>query len=121
MDPTTGRRICRLQIERLNSDEAKASINGEPAIPAPVRHADAIDEWLPRLLTANLEGAELTCVGHRIVHGGQRFTQPTLINDAVMTELQSTISLAPLHNPPSFDGIASARSLLPNLPHVAVV
>jgi acetate kinase len=63
---------------------------------------------------------DLVAVGHRIVHGGKAFYQPTLITDAVVDKLDELSPLAPLHNPPGVLGIRLARAVLPNLPHVAV-
>jgi acetate kinase len=64
--------------------------------------------------------ARLGGVGHRVVHGGSRFLQPTLIDDAVLADLDELFDLAPLHNPVAVDTIRAARTLLPGLPHVAV-
>lgn len=58
-------------------------------------------------------------VGHRIVHGGTAFTEGVRIDDAVMAKLAELNDLAPLHNPPALAGIAEARRLLPDVPHVA--
>jgi acetate kinase len=70
---------------------------------------------------ADLAGqAAVRSVGHRVVHGGARFTQPTVIDDAVLQELRSLVPLAPLHNPPAIAGIEEARRLLPDVPQVAV-
>jgi acetate kinase len=66
------------------------------------------------------EHAGLLAVGHRVVHGGQAFYQPTVITDAVVDKLQELSALAPLHNPPAVLGIEVARKVLPDLPHVAV-
>jgi acetate kinase len=62
----------------------------------------------------------LEAVGHRIVHGGLTFTQPTLIDDTVMGAVTDLIPLAPLHNPPNIAGIREARRMLPEVPQVAV-
>lgn len=59
-------------------------------------------------------------VGHRVVHGGDRFSEPTLIDDAVVADLTTLIELAPLHNAPAVDAINEARRALPNAAHVAV-
>ncbi|WP_305092627.1 acetate/propionate family kinase [Prescottella sp. R16] len=59
-------------------------------------------------------------VGHRVVHGGPVFREPTLLDDAVVAELKRLSPLAPLHNPPNVAGIEVARRLLPDVPHVAV-
>lgn len=67
-----------------------------------------------------LDSPELAAVGHRVVHGGTKFTHPTLIDDAVLTEIRALIPLAPLHNPANVTGIEVARELRPDLPQVAV-
>lgn len=67
-----------------------------------------------------LDSPELAAVGHRVVHGGTRFTRPTLIDDEVLAEIRSLIPLAPLHNPANVSGIEVARSLRADLPQVAV-
>src|SRR6202040_2285115 len=66
------------------------------------------------------EPTDLVAVGHRIVHGGKAFYEPTLITDAVVEKLEEVSALAPLHNPPGLLGIRVARHLLPDLPQVAV-
>lgn len=64
--------------------------------------------------------AEITAVGHRVVHGGDRFSAATVIDDAVVAGIERFSPLAPLHNPINLLGIAEARALLPDVPHVAV-
>jgi acetate kinase len=61
-----------------------------------------------------------TAVGHRIVHGGARFRDPVLVDDAVERELGALADLAPLHARPAIDGIDQARHALPDLPQIAV-
>jgi acetate kinase len=63
---------------------------------------------------------EITAVGHRTVHGGDRFTEATVIDDAVKAELERCAVLAPLHNPLNLLGIELCEKLLPGLPQVAV-
>jgi acetate kinase len=64
--------------------------------------------------------AGLVAVGHRVVHGGPNLCEPTLVDDALIAELNDLSALAPLHNPPAVLGIEVARKALPDLPHVAV-
>jgi acetate kinase len=59
-------------------------------------------------------------VGHRVVHGGARLTEPTLLDDGVERELQALIAIAPLHNAPALAAIERARQELPDVPQVAV-
>jgi acetate kinase len=67
-----------------------------------------------------LHSLGLVAVGHRVVHGGPDFYQPTLLDDALVEKLDDLAPLAPLHNPPAVLGIRVARDLLPDLPHIAV-
>ncbi|OUC93793.1 acetate kinase [Streptosporangium minutum] len=67
-----------------------------------------------------LDSPELTAIGHRVVHGGKTFTEPTLITDEVVRKIEELIPLAPLHNPANLTGIEGARRLRPDLPQVAV-
>ncbi|MEU5365484.1 acetate kinase [Streptomyces sp. NPDC005925] len=67
-----------------------------------------------------LDSSELAAIGHRVVHGGRRFTEPTVIDDAVLAEIERLIPVAPLHNPANLTGIRTARTLRPDLPQVAV-
>lgn len=68
----------------------------------------------------DLKSCGLLAVGHRVVHGGNKFHGPTLIDDAVIADLDELSELAPLHNPPAVRGIKVARKLLPGVPQVAV-
>lgn len=63
---------------------------------------------------------ELLGIGHRVVHGGELFREPTLIDDEVVAAIRSLIPLAPLHNPSNLLGIEVARTRFPNVPQVAV-
>lgn len=63
---------------------------------------------------------QLGAVGHRVVHGGERFASSVLITDSVMQALYANIPIAPLHNPPNIQGIEAIAQLLPDIPQVAV-
>lgn len=63
---------------------------------------------------------EIKAVGHRVVHGGERFNSSVLITDEVIDMLNECIELAPLHNPPNLKGIYAIQELLPNTPQVGV-
>ncbi|MGV9320589.1 acetate kinase [Streptomyces sp. NPDC003660] len=67
-----------------------------------------------------LDSPELAAIGHRVVHGGMFFTEPTVIDDSVLTEIERLIPVAPLHNPANLTGIRTAMALRPDLPQVAV-
>jgi acetate kinase len=66
------------------------------------------------------EGHDITAVGHRVVHGGMRFTEAAVITDTVEKQIDELTPLAPLHNPANLIGIRAARKALPDIPQVAV-
>jgi acetate kinase len=63
---------------------------------------------------------EFTAVGHRVVHGGEKFNKSVLIDDDVVGVIKEVSNLAPLHNPANLIGISAARNALPGIPHVAI-
>ena len=63
---------------------------------------------------------EISAVGHRVVHGGEKYSDSVLINDKVLQSIKDCIVLAPLHNPPNIIGIEACKELMPNTPMVAV-
>jgi acetate kinase len=64
--------------------------------------------------------SEIDAVGHRVVHGGEKFNSSVLINDEVIQKIIECIDLAPLHNPPNLNGIFAIKELMPNVPQVGV-
>jgi acetate kinase len=94
---------------------------GEPASPV-ADHGAALRVAFAKLSEdgIDLEACGLVAVGHRVVHGGAVFYEPTVVDDAVIAKLEQVSALAPLHNPPAIEGIEVARKLLPDVPHVAV-
>ncbi|MDI6766740.1 MAG: acetate kinase [Bacteroidota bacterium] len=103
---------------------------GQPKIrkAEPIKeHINAIDyilRWLisPESKINNINSlADIHAVGHRVVHGGEKFTMSALITDEVIEQIEDSIELAPLHNPANLKGIMAARELLgPGVPQVAV-
>lgn len=67
-----------------------------------------------------VEKNSISAVGHRVVHGGERFIEPALLNKGVIEEIDRLSYLAPLHNPANVLGIHAMMKQLPNIPHVAV-
>jgi acetate kinase len=68
----------------------------------------------------SLDEVDLEAVGHRVVHGGARFSEPVLVDDALVAKVKELIPLAPLHNPANLEGIATSLKLFPDVPQVAV-
>ena len=117
-------------VERIGIDGTRikgtaASGDGfeEPA--ASVSDTRTAVELVGEVLVDDSKGAdgsldEIEAVGHRVVHGGEDFSDPTIIDDAVMRTIRELFELAPLHNPVNYAGIEAARELLGGVPHVAV-
>ena len=83
-----------------------------------VSHAQAFDALL-KWFTATYTGWEIAAVGHRVVHGGDRYSHPTVIDAQVLAHLTGFTPLAPLHQPHNVAGIVALQALLPNVPQVA--
>jgi len=88
-------------------------------------HREAIDLIMKTLVDAD-HGAisdisEVKAVGHRVVHGGEKFAKSVLVTDEVLETFRELQSLAPLHNPANIMGIEAARDVLPDVPHAAVM
>lgn len=86
-------------------------------------HAQALTFIVEEILAKQPELAkQISAIGHRIVHGGEQFTQSTIINEAVLKGIEDAIPFAPLHNPAGITGIQEARKAFPHLSdkHVAV-
>jgi len=91
--------------------------------PDTLTHRDALRTVFERLKVDDgpLQGPEdLFAIGHRVVHGGERFSDPALIDEEVEGAIRELFHLAPLHNPPNYEGILGCKELLPGLPQVAV-
>lgn len=89
-----------------------------------LEHKVAVERILELLCRADVgvvtDRGQIAAVGHRVVHGGERFKTSVLIDDAVLRGIEECIDLAPLHNPPNVKGYRAARELLGGLPQVAV-
>jgi acetate kinase len=101
----TGAALVNGLIERIGEKGSEAK-----------DHATAMKLALDALGT----GHDIAAVGHRVVHGGTRFTEATVITDEVEKQIDELSVLAPLHNPANLTGIRAARKALPDVPHVAV-
>ncbi|MBO7939885.1 acetate kinase [Streptomyces antibioticus] len=112
-----GERTSRLKHTPLATGGESREWNG------PIADHDAALKAVAEELAKDglgLDSPELAAIGHRVVHGGQTFTRPTVIDDAVLAEIERLIPVAPLHNPANLTGIRTARALRPDLPQVAV-
>jgi acetate kinase len=126
----TDEKLARGLIERVGG-EAVLTLRGGDGVTrtttAPLRDHRAAVEYLIAWLVGPESGvalggrAEIDAVGHRVVHGGERFSRSVLIDDAVLQGIEDTIDLAPLHNPANLRGIRAAAAVLgAGVPQVAV-
>ncbi len=129
LNPETGALLAKGLCERIGIDgkftykaEGKKTLDAvDVAMPT---HSEAIQAVLDAL--ADKENgviasmSEIGAVGHRVVHGGERFAASVLITDEVMTAIEECNPLAPLHNPANIIGIKACQALMPGTPMVAV-
>ena len=105
-----------LKYQLVNLDTGKRALAGTvEELGERKPHDAALKELL-----AGLGDARVDAVGHRGVHGGERFVDAVRIDDEVVAAIEAQVPLAPLHNPANLAGIRAARALLPNVPQVAV-
>ncbi len=113
-------------VERIGLDNAvfTISVNGEKQtdITEIPDHAVAVKILVEKLLSQNIIQSydEITGVGHRVVHGGEKFADSVLITNETLAEIEALSDLAPLHNPANIVGIKAFQDILPNVPAVAV-
>ncbi|MCE1183924.1 MAG: acetate/propionate family kinase [Rhodocyclales bacterium] len=99
-------------------DKAGEKIANQAIPGEQVSHTQAFDALL-QWFQATQAGWEIVAAGHRVVHGGERYSKPTLIDDVVLGHLISFFPLAPLHEPHNVAGIQALQALLPNVPQIA--
>jgi acetate kinase len=123
--PGSGERLMEGIGERLGTPESLLRVQWFPAAAVEERlpggtHRDVIARVLDHLAEAGHASVPLLGAGHRVVHGGERFTSSIRVDDAVIAALRPFSHLAPLHNPANIAGIEAVRAVLPDLPQVAV-
>jgi acetate kinase len=127
----TDERVCKGEVERIGG-EAIVTVETEKSerqkFTASLADLSAALEYLIRWIAAEQSGiqqvqsaTDIHAVGHRVVHGGERFTESAIITDEVLHGIEDCIDLAPLHNPNNVKCIQVARHILgPKVPQVAV-
>ena len=127
MNPETGDVSAKGLCERIGIDGRLTHKVGDgkvvKEIPMPT-HGEAIAAVMEALVDAEIgvikSVAEIDAVGHRVVHGGNKFADSCLINDDVIKGIEECIPLGPLHNPANLLGITACQKLMPTTPQVAV-
>lgn len=124
-------RLLRGEVERIGGEAIvtlEKNRGTRETLTAPLRDIAAALDFILRWIVSDQSGlaevrgpADVHAVGHRVVHGGERFSESALINDDVLKGIEECIELAPLHNPNNIKGITAARALLGSgTPQVAV-
>ncbi|MDU5110452.1 MAG: acetate kinase [Clostridium sp.] len=121
--------MCQGIFERIGLEDSvlthKNSIKGKYVVKGNFsNHKDAINLVLEALLDKKYgvvnEINEIYAVGHRVVHGGEKYSKSVLIDDEVLSYLEECVKLAPIHNPPNIIGIRVCGELMPKTPMIAV-
>src|SRR5699024_6622773 len=126
LDPADGTVDAAGIVERVGQDSGEASITAgeqESSFAGPVPDHKAAMRIVQSLLTdvgLSLSDDRIRAVGHRVVQGGARYSEPVRIDDQVRWDIHDLGKLAPLHNYAAVDGIDGAMELLPEVPHVAM-
>ena len=114
-------------VERIGDKQSVHQYDSPPndtkTIPIPIEnHQQGLKVIFLTLSELNLlqTSADLLCIGHRVVHGGEKFCQPTVIDTRVLAEIKKMIPLAPLHNPANITGIEEAMAYAAGVLQVAV-
>ena len=126
IDRNADRTLAKGHIERIGGAATlNFSVDGRPPVRSarPIRDVraalDAVLQWIASDEAA-IEGvgslADIQAIGHRVVHGGEKFAQSVLIDDEVLDGIEEMIELAPLHNPANIAGISAARSVFGRSP-----
>lgn len=124
INPENGNTLLSGLAERLLSEQATIKIKydgkkQQQQVPTPFDHQAAI-KALVSFLTAQELVDCISAIGHRVVHGGETYCQPTLIDNDVKAAIEKLARLAPLHNPANLIGISAAESAFASLPQVAI-
>ncbi len=108
----------------LGDARIKWKLHGEKGssdLGAGAAHQEALDFIVQKILPGDPAlSTELIAIGHRVVHGGEQFTQSVIIDENVISGIEACATLAPLHNPAHLVGIRAAQHAFPSLPNVAV-
>jgi len=111
------RQLGRVLIEHIGTPQAVVRCQSGD-LERPINsHHEAIEAAVS-VVTGAPE--EIEAVGHRVVHGGERFSAPVQMDDGVVAEIESLCELAPLHNPENLKGFRAAQAVVPHARHVAV-
>jgi acetate kinase len=129
LDMPDGKRLASGDVTRIGMSAAvlahKAYDRPEVKISGEILdHIQAIEFVVTMLLSPNhgviKDKSEIKAIGHRVVHGGETFTDSALVDDQIISKIRECIELAPLHNPHNLRGINACIKILPNVPQVAV-
>ena len=128
IDMETEERIMKGHYDRIGGSRSSLRFNvrgDKVEFEHPARNFKEAISYILNLLTSKEYNVissldEIGAVGHRIVHGGEKFTESVVIDNDVIAAIKDCITLAPLHNPAGLAGIEAAKALLPKVPMVAV-
>ncbi len=113
-------RNARGQVERISLEGTRHCHSGPKGEVKRGLPTGGYAEAFAAMVGALGDSSEISVVAHRVVHGGEKFTEATVITDEVLRELEKLSPLAPLHNPVNLAGIREMRRRLPGVPQVAV-
>jgi acetate kinase len=125
----TDKALAHASVEKIGMTSSVVKYNSHTGkslkeTPEILEHKDAIGRLLKLYSDPEIgvikSPNEIEAIGHRVVHGGEKFSQSTLIDSSILKQIDDCVELAPLHNPHNIKGYKVARELLPDVPAVAV-
>ena len=129
LDMTNETLLCKGLVEKIGIDGSvitheKVGMDKFRLETPMANHEDAIAQVLAAIQDPEhgvvKDMSEIGAVGHRVVHGGEKYADSVLITEAVMKDVEECCEIAPLHNPPNIAGINACKALMPDTPMVAV-
>ena len=129
LDMTNETLLCKGLVEKIGIDGSvitheKVGMDKFRLETPMANHEDAIAQVLAAIQDPEhgvvKDMSEIGAVGHRVVHGGEKYADSVLITEKVMKDIEECCDIAPLHNPPNIAGINACKALMPNTPMVAV-
>jgi acetate kinase len=129
LDMTNETLLCKGLVEKIGIDGSvitheKIGMDKFRLETPMANHEDAIAQVLAAIQDPEhgvvKDMSEIGAVGHRVVHGGEKYADSVLITEKVMKDIEECCDIAPLHNPPNIAGINACKALMPNTPMVAV-
>ena len=114
IDVPNQKRLQSFRVQRIGTEQCVCTVNGVKTVLPNANHAVAVEHILSKVTE------RIDAIGHRVVHGGERFVEPTRVTPEILSEIKDLTALAPLHIPANIAGIEACNTQYPEVLQVAV-